>query len=166
MSVFFTSCDKSKIGPEQINNLKASADKGDAHAQKMLGDGYHKGIDRILPKDQSEALKWWHKAADQGNRGAMYSIGLSYGQGDGVPQDYAQAMNWWKKAATLNHAMAQHDIGVLYLNGNGVSKDVAEAARWVRKAAEQGEPEAKVSLGLLYGNLRQLLFGVELMVWV
>jgi TPR repeat protein len=61
---------------------------------------YHDGADHV-PQDYAEALKWWHKAADQGHAPAQSGLGAMYGLGQGVPQDYVQAHMWLNLAASL-----------------------------------------------------------------
>lgn len=43
----------------------AAAEAGDGHAQKKLGDLYSTG-NRALERDYETALKWYHKAREQG----------------------------------------------------------------------------------------------------
>ena len=49
--------------------------------------------------DYSEAVKWYRKAAEQGNKQAQYNLGVCYESGRGVPQDYSEAVKWYRKAA-------------------------------------------------------------------
>jgi TPR repeat protein len=44
------------------------------------------GVDR----DYAEAMKWYQKAADQGNAIAEGDVGFMYDNGQGVQQDYAE----------------------------------------------------------------------------
>ncbi len=52
-----------------------------------------------MVEDKAEAVKWFRKAADQGNADAQYHLGLCYYYGYGVEEDNAEAVNWLKKAA-------------------------------------------------------------------
>jgi TPR repeat protein len=63
---------------------------------------YGKGV----PQDYAEALKWLHKAAEQGDTSAMDSLASMYRYGEGVTQDYAEAVKWYRKAAELGYAGA------------------------------------------------------------
>lgn len=101
-------------------------------------------------KDYTEAMRWFRKAADQGNGTAQTNIGLLYYNGEGVTQDYAEAMRWYHEAADQGYATAQTYIGNLYKNGEGMAKDYVEAMRWYRKAADQGNAEAQYMMGVLY----------------
>jgi hypothetical protein len=49
-----------------------------------------------VEKDQNEALQWYRKAAEQGDRRAQYNLASAYFEGDGVPVDYATAYFWMK----------------------------------------------------------------------
>ena len=52
-----------------------------------------------VPQDYAEAVKWYRKAAEQGDAVAQYNLGVMYKKGDGVPQDYVQAHVWFNLAA-------------------------------------------------------------------
>ena len=79
-------------------------------------------------------MRWYRKAADQGNADAQDNVGWLYQHGWGVAQDYAEAMRWYRKAADQGDARAQANIGELYQHGWGVAKNYAEATRWFDKA--------------------------------
>lgn len=49
-----------------------------------------------VEKDQNEALRWYRKAAENGDRRAQYNLAAAYFEGDGVPIDYATAYFWLK----------------------------------------------------------------------
>ncbi|MDR2302146.1 MAG: sel1 repeat family protein, partial [Deltaproteobacteria bacterium] len=103
-------------------------------------------------QDDSEKVKRFRKAADQGDPEAQFYLGVAYYNGEGVPQDYAKAAKWYRKAADQGIPKAQLNLGYLYYNGEGVPQDYAEAVKWYRKAADQGIPEAQFNLGVAYGN--------------
>jgi TPR repeat protein len=52
-------------------------------------------------------VKWFRKAAEQGEVFAQYNLGWMYGTGTGVPQDYAEAVKWYCMAADQGDAEAQ-----------------------------------------------------------
>jgi len=95
-------------------------------------------------------VKWYRKAAEQGDAQSQHNLGVMYAIGQGVPEDDAEAVKWFRKAAEQGCAEAQHKLGVMYANGKGVPEDDAEAVKWYRKAAEQGFDKAQVNLGLSY----------------
>jgi len=90
-----------------------------------------------VPQDSAEALKWYRKAAEQGNAAAQFNLGVMYDNGQGVPQDRAEALQWFRKAADQGSASAQFNVGVAYLKGQGVPQDYVEAHRWFNLAAAQ-----------------------------
>ena len=99
----------------------------------------------------AEAAKWYQMAAEQGDSGAQYNLGVMYRDGRGVPQDYAEAGEWFLKAAEQGIAAAQFNIGVMYAGGEGVPQNHTEAVEWFYLVAEQGYGSAQFTLGLMYG---------------
>ena len=95
-------------------------------------------------------MKWYRKAAEQGNAKAQYNLGMMYYAGQGVPQDHAEAAKWFLKAAEQGIAFAQFNLGLMYDKRHGVPQNFAEAVKWYRKAAEQGNAEAQYNLGMMY----------------
>ena len=51
-----------------------------------------------MPVNREEALKWYLKAAEQGNATAMFNVGNCYAHGYGIEQDDKQAEEWYLKA--------------------------------------------------------------------
>jgi hypothetical protein len=52
-----------------------------------------------VPPDYAEAVKWYRKAANQGDADAQFVLGTLYDEGRGVPQDYVEAHKWYNLAA-------------------------------------------------------------------
>ena len=113
---------------------------------------YQKGKSYYDVKDYAEAVKWYRKAAEQGNASGQCDLGRMYQNGYGVTKDYAQAVKWYRKAAKQDYASAQRDLGYMYSSGYGVKQDYAEAVKWYRKAAEQDYASAQRDLGYMYLN--------------
>jgi TPR repeat protein len=102
--------------------------------------------------NNKQAVKWYRKAAEQGDAGAQYNLGVMYGTGQGVQQDHKQAVKWFRMAAEQGDAKAQAYLGESYDNGQGVPQDYKQAVKWYRKAAEQGVAMAQYSLAMRYGR--------------
>ena len=100
-------------------------------------------------------MKWYQKAADQGNASAQNNIGDLYYWGNGVKQDYEEAMKWYRKAAAQGNAIAQMNIGHLYDQGKGVKQDYEEAMKWYRKVAAKGNVAAKENLARVREKISQ-----------
>jgi TPR repeat protein len=157
MSVLPQSPDQqSEAGRKLLADLLADgcarAEKGDAVAQLLLGLRYYCGDGVAM--DDTEAAKWWRKAAEQNLAVAQFCLGRCYHNGQGVTKDEVEAVKWYRKAAEQNHAQAQYELGVCYDNSQGVAEDEGEAVKWYRKAAEQGNADAQYSLGVCYDNGR------------
>ena len=88
----------------ELDDLRASAEAGDASAQRNLGNMYANG--EGLPQDYAEAFKWTRKAAEQGYAEAQFKLALCYGVGEGVPQDYFSTYVWSNLAASSGEEKA------------------------------------------------------------
>ncbi|MBT4890195.1 MAG: sel1 repeat family protein [Rhodospirillales bacterium] len=84
-----------------------------------------------------QALIWYKKAAEQGNKEAQNNLAGLYEFGLGLPQDFTKAIHWYRLAATTGEPHAQHSLGVIYAEGKGVEKNVGMAHLWLVKAADQ-----------------------------
>jgi hypothetical protein len=63
-----------------------------------------------VSQDDTEAMKWYRKAADAGNATAMYNIGWLYENGKGVSRDYTKAKKWYRKAADAGDSDAAIEL--------------------------------------------------------
>jgi hypothetical protein len=149
---------------ENLAELRAKAESGDANAQNNLGVIYAKGDG--VAKDPTEAAKWYRKAAEQGDGRAQYWLGIMYLAGAGVAEDQNEGIKWFRKAAEQGYAPAQLDLGLYYLVGLGVPKDPTEAFSWYRKAAKQGNADAQSRLAGLYAaGWGALMDEIEALAW-
>jgi uncharacterized protein len=78
-------------------------------------------------------------AADQGNAGAQFNLGLMYSNGNSVEQDFAEAVKWYRLAADQGDALAQGNLGIMYALGQGVLQDNQTAHMWFNIAAANGD---------------------------
>ena len=117
-------------------------------AQAELGLRHYHG--RGVPQDKTEAAKWLHHAAEQGDAGAQNNLGNRYAKGEGVLQDYAESAKWLRRAAEQGLAQAQYNFGLSHLRNEGVPQDDEKAAEWFGLAAEQGLAQAQHDLGCFY----------------
>jgi TPR repeat protein len=77
--------------------LRPLAERGNPHAQAMLGFMYANG--RGVPQAYDVAAYWYRLSAEQGNSLAQYLLGLMYDKGHGVPLDEVAAYKWLNLAA-------------------------------------------------------------------
>jgi TPR repeat protein len=130
--------------------IKPLAEQGLPEAQFNLGLMYDKG--QGVPQDYAEAVKWYRKAAEQGNAKAVksyrkaaeqgnaeaqFNLGLMYDKRQGVPQNYAEAAKWYRRAAEQGFAEAQTNLGIMYFTGQGVPKDYVLAHMWFHLATSR-----------------------------
>lgn len=114
----------------------------------LIGKCFDEGIG--TQQNYSEAVKWYTKAAEQGNMYAQYSLGVIYYLGDGVIQNREKAVEWFKKSAEQGNVYAQNSLGDCYALGEGVEQNYEKAVEWYTKAAEQGNVDAQNALGICY----------------
>ena len=82
----------------QLTLLRDKAEKGDAQAQLDLGVAFYRGKFG-MPTNYAEAVKWFHKAAEQENADAQYNAGVCYANARGVEKNWTEAVKWYRKAA-------------------------------------------------------------------
>ena len=115
----------------------------------MYFKGY--GVDQ----DYDEALKWYSKAAKQGDVSAQeelkqyvksaeqgdayahFNLGEMYFQGEHVLQDYKQAHMWYNLAAANGHEQAR--VNREELSKKMTSDQIAEAQKMAREWMEEFE---------------------------
>ncbi len=106
----------------------------------------------ISPDDYLRAVKWYRKAAEQGDPHYQSELATAICAGLGVSQNYAEAAYWFGKSAEQGNRDAQFNLGACFWNGLGVTKDHSEGAKWILKAAEQGDGKAQKILGECYSQ--------------
>lgn len=129
-----------------VSLLRKAADTGDMVAQFDLGRFYTSKS----PQDFEESVKWFHKAAVQGHKGAQYGLALAYHSGHGVPVNQVEAVEWCRKAAEQGSYIATADLGDWYYYGDGITKNYEEAVKWYSKAAVQGSRRVQMKLAHCY----------------
>ena len=97
---------------QELADLRARAEAGEAVAQTMLGRRYANG--EGVRQDDAEAIVWLRRAAGQGFDPAQFSLGEMYQWGRGVTKNDAEAAAWYRKAAEQDHVDAQVNLGNMY----------------------------------------------------
>jgi TPR repeat protein len=59
-----------------------------------------------IEKNYVEAVKWYHKAAEQGDASAQFNLGWCFNNGRGVAEDPVEVVKWYRKAAEQGNARA------------------------------------------------------------
>lgn len=100
---FFVSANEIDSGSPKIINTPAlwkvytDALRGNKEAQFQVGVMLERGIG--MDMNQSQAAKWYEKAAIQGHIDAQYNVGIMYASGRGVEKSDQFAMMWLASAA-------------------------------------------------------------------
>ena len=87
--------------------------------------------------DLSEAVKWFRKAAEQGDADSQNNLACALDE-EGSPECVKEAAQWWYKAAMQGNALAQYNLAKCYADGKGIDRNYNMAVYWYRLAAEQG----------------------------
>jgi TPR repeat protein len=153
-----------------------------AEAQYELAQSYDRNSwDYDVERNITEAIKWYHKAAEQGHAKAQVVLGAYYYVGEEeIEQNKEEAIKWFRKAAeqgniealaslvlfcedknalrTLMEIAGDGDmeaqcyLGDAYLKGNGIEKNVSEAIKWLSQSSEQGHAGASETLYHMYSK--------------
>lgn len=130
------------------------ANQGDVEAQYLVGSIFGAGLG--VPKDYTQAVFWFKKAAQQQHMEAEFWCGFSYMHGLGVEKNYDEAKVWFRRAAEQGHPKAFHNLAALALGSfmtvNLLLNDNAreEALLWFVKGAKHGDFLSQYGAGLMY----------------
>lgn len=118
----------------------------------VKGDDFFYG--RGCAVDYTQALYWYHKAADEGNIYSPNSIGLCYQNGYGVPQSDEQAAQWFEKAYKAGNPQGAYNLAECCFAGVGVKKDMDLALKYWAEAAKLGHPSAAQRRGAVFSKVQ------------
>lgn len=97
-----------------------------------------------VPTDDTEVVKWFRKAAEQGMALAQGKIGLMYLKGQGVPQDYVLAHKWINLFAARGDARRDTTAKMLdFLASEMTPAQIAEAQCLAREWTAEFEKRRK-----------------------
>ena len=114
-----------------LEYYKSLAEYGYPNIQCGLGT-YYRDINE--GRMNRKAVRWFTKAAKQGNVEAMWWLGECYADLYGVRNNDRKAFLWYKRAAERGHEEAAWNLALFYQRGIGVKKNLDFAAEWYDKA--------------------------------
>jgi hypothetical protein len=133
--------------PDFASTLE-SAQQGDWHSQIELAEMYRAGTE--IPKNETEAFRWYLLAASQGNSEAMYQVGMGYLLGLGVEPDKNEALKWLSRLAypettedsgfPSRMVEAQAGMAAIYYRTPGKPHDPAKGYGWLLLAVCYAHP--------------------------
>ena len=128
--------------------LERLAERGDTHAQYLMGQLYRDGP--LLIPDSRKAKDWFNQAAGHGLPEAQFALGKLLISDDHEVRDPDEGIRWLKQAAENGNRFAAYRLGKEYLTGEAMTKDTSKAAKWFTRSAEAGNQYAQYMLGKLY----------------
>lgn len=131
--------------------IEAAATGEDPRAERL----YRQALDydfksEDTPENKRKAVELYRQAAELGYPPAMFNLGVSYEEGDGVEADAAEANKWYILAADAGHPEAMFNLGNNYRIGRGVTQNYLRAFGLFKRAAEAGNTDALINLGVAY----------------
>ena len=130
---------------DKISQYWDAAKYGNAEAQFNLGVCYRDGIQISVSKEN--ALKWFEKAASQGNHEAEYALAemLSRIQPSNEALDM-RIIDLLQRALAIDHTKAKTLYAKYLFEGKGIIKDCNRAIRLWEEAVRAGDLDAKCEL--------------------
>jgi TPR repeat protein len=123
-----------------MNRYRLEAEQGHAAAQFYVGAIYRRG--QVVPRDETEAARWFRLAAVQGHGDAQFTLGDMYETGRGVRQDDVEAHLWLSLAArSFEHqedrdrSVKARDALAQQMTTNQIATAHRRARRWTPRPA-------------------------------
>ena len=80
-------------------------------------------------------MRWFRKAADQGDAAGEFGLGRMYATGESVKKDTEKAVNWIRRAAEKDYLPAVDVMAQAYRIGDlGLAIDVQQSQFWETRA--------------------------------
>jgi TPR repeat protein len=135
--------------PEEMARLfnlwLSGAKRGDAIAQRVVGDFYRRGVGVERSATQSE--HWLSKAIEQGDTAAMVLLGGLMLESSDDSARFPRAVELFGQAAAQGNTDAEYNLGVCFRRGFGVTPDRKQAELHYRSAARRDHESAQLALG-------------------
>ncbi|KAL0220507.1 hypothetical protein RCL1_000361 [Eukaryota sp. TZLM3-RCL] len=130
--------------PLELLKLKA---KHDTSASVQMGEATYRGMGG-QHRDPVEAVKFFSRAAEEGDPVALVSLGWFYVFGQGVEQNNRTALSLFAEAVELGSADGHAGLGYCYLHGAGVDKNYAKATDHFVLSSDKGSIVGKYWLAM------------------
>jgi putative methionine-R-sulfoxide reductase with GAF domain len=119
-----------------IEQLRQMADKNDAAAENALGLRYFQGDEKDgILRDETEAFRWFQRAADHGSLPAQAKLGALYWGGRGTSKDVNKAY-FWTVLARARGDKESKDLAAILASGMTRSQAAAieqQANSWLQQ---------------------------------
>ena len=94
-------------------------------------------------EDDTAAISWYTRAAEQGDADAQNNLGAMYDAGEGVEENNGEAVKWYTLAANQGNTIAQNNLGAMFYSGEGAATDKVEAYKWFYISENLGNEDGK-----------------------
>ncbi|MBO9205400.1 MULTISPECIES: T9SS type A sorting domain-containing protein [Niastella] len=135
-----------------------NAQQGNVQSMYELALMYSKGTG--IPVNQTAAIEWFNKAAENGYSKAWCNLGEVYRKGQGTPIDYSKARSYYEKASAAGDLSGRYNLAYLAYKGLGCTQNYQQAFSLFYEAALQNYVPAMYFTGLCfrngYGTIRNL----------
>ncbi|OHT15411.1 hypothetical protein TRFO_42533 [Tritrichomonas foetus] len=105
-----------------------------------------------VPVNVERAIYLYKMSAKQGNRDALYELGMMLHQGKNIPQNKEEGIFNLKKSAKLNNLDAHAYYGWYLLKGDGCNKNVKKACKHTEIAAYHENVPGMAFFGIILYN--------------
>ena len=118
----------------------------------VQGYRYYMGIG--VPKNYGKALRFYLRAAEQGDPQAQFIVGGMLYRGQGTDPNQKEAVKWLLRAADKGvwSPESLRILGTMYLQGTGVPQNFQEAEHYLERATELGDLIARKNLAYMFFN--------------
>jgi TPR repeat protein len=127
--------------------IRFHAEKGHAASEFRMGTIFETGEHGV--RSESEAYKWFLRAAFHGVAAAQAKVSEYCRDGRGVTKNNEDAFKWCRKAAEQGHMLSQLRLAEMYRDGIGVERNPKEAKKWEDKVSTQKIPFTRAVNGQL-----------------
>ena len=130
---------------------------GDAAGQCCVAHDFLNGYG--VKRDVKHGIRWYEKAAEQGDPHALNVLAGFYGEGEYVKKNAEKAKALYKQCFERAAEIVESDpkdvralmtLASFYLTGNLVPKDLEKAKNYYAMAAEQGDASANMLLNFFF----------------
>jgi putative methionine-R-sulfoxide reductase with GAF domain len=135
----------SSVDSTNLEQLQELAKRGNPAAENAIGLLYAQGDEKqAIKQDESQAARWFTKAAEDGSVSAQYKLGLLYWGGHGVPKDANKAY-FWAVLARAGGQEGSKDLAKVLANGMTRAQAAAieqQSEIWYQQHQLQAKPKA------------------------
>ncbi|MCU1301690.1 MAG: hypothetical protein JWQ87_1974 [Candidatus Sulfotelmatobacter sp.] len=140
-----SSSQMSSVDTASVEQLQQLAKHGNAAAENAIGLLYAQGDEKqAIRQDETQAARWFTKAAEDGSVPAQYKLSLLYWGGHGVPKDSNKAY-FWAVLARAGGQEGSKDLAKVLANGMTRAQSAAieqQAEIWYQQHESHDKPRA------------------------